>query len=62
MQELASILANEILKKFKETFQDKDFSSSIIKNSIYLSFSNKIYDCIQSLIKGILIRRNRLYT
>lgn len=60
MQELGGFIANEILNTFKETFRDKDFNSSFVKGNQYVSFSNKLYDCVNNTQRSIIW--NRMYS
>jgi len=55
MGELGSLIAAEILETFKETFRDRDFSSSVVKGTMYSSFSYKLYDCINNTLRTIVI-------
>lgn len=54
MQDLGSLISNEILSTFKETFRDKDFSSSFVKANQYLSFNNKLNDCVNNTQRAII--------
>lgn len=56
MGELGSLIATEILENFKETFRDRDFSSSVVKGTMYSSFSYKLYDCINNTLRTIVIK------
>ena len=60
MGELGSLIATEILENFKETFRDKDFSSSVVKGTMYSSFSYKLYDCINNTLRTIVLKRTWL--
>lgn len=54
MQDLGGLISNEILRTFKETFRDKDFNSSFVKANQYLSFNNKLYDCVNNTQRAII--------
>lgn len=56
MGELGPLIATEILETFKETFRDKDFSASVVKNTMYSSFNYKLYDCINATLRRIVLK------